>query len=666
MITFDLETKSHADLKKVGAWAYSEHPSTDVICACWGIDDQPIQEWWPEKFKFIPDDLNDALIDGHEIEAHNVAFEISIWTNVLAKKYGWPLPDLSQWRDTMAVACYLGLPAALGNLARVLGFPPKDPEGDRLITRYSKLYLKTAREVIPPEDHRKFVDYCRHDVALEQAVGDHMGDLPDEELEVFQAELEMNMRGLHLDLDGIEAATEVVDKRTEEITGEFLELTGLKPTQRDKVMAWCAGRGVELDNLQAEYLKELLEDEDLPQGDVRRAIELRVMVNKASTKKLDAMARQCGRDGRARFQSRYHGAVTGRPTGTGFQPLNLNRGFDDVPPDELVANIHHRDPAHLDLVYGDAMDAVARASRHWIMADRGHRIMAGDFASIEAVGLACLAGEAWKVEAFRNKEPIYELGACRIHNLPPEAERLARSDAKAFRRKYPKERQDGKTRELMGGYQGALGAWLKFDSSGRHSDADIIQMVRGWRDDHPAIVNFWWALDEAAVAAVRHPGETFRVRECAFQTRDEWLTAILPDGKRLWYRDPQLRAVMPRYHDVANRKECADGSCDCRPRPQVTYMAQKEGQWKRVSSYGGKWAENATQAACRQVMAAAVGRLRAAGYPLVLTVYDEGVAEVPLGQGSLEEFEELMTASEEPWKNWPISAEVWQGDRYRK
>ena len=49
MITFDLETKSHADLKKVGAWAYSEHPSTDVICACWGIDDQPIQEWWPGK-----------------------------------------------------------------------------------------------------------------------------------------------------------------------------------------------------------------------------------------------------------------------------------------------------------------------------------------------------------------------------------------------------------------------------------------------------------------------------------------------------------------------------------------------------------------------------------------------------------------------------------------
>ena len=669
MITFDLETKSEADLKKVGPWSYSEHPSTDVICACWGIDDQPIQEWWPGKHDYdggnwAPQDLLDAYRDGHEIEAHNVAFEISIWANVLTKKYGWFKPDLKRWRDTMAVACYLGLPAALGNLARVLGFPPKDLEGNRLITKYSKLYLKTAKSTIPEQDFRKFVNYCRHDVALEQAIGDYMSDLPNEELEVFQAELEINMRGLYLDLEGIEAATDVVDQRTKEITKEFVELTGLKPTQRDKVMAWCAEEGVELDNLQAEYLKELLEDEDLPQGNVRHAIELRIAVNKASTKKLDAMARQSSLDGRARFQVRYHGAITGRGTGTGFQPLNLTRGFEDVAPQQLVRDILYRDPKWLDTVYGDAMDAVAKASRHWIMAGKGYRIMAGDFASIEAVGLACLAGEDWKVEAFKNKEPIYELGACRIHNLPSEAEQLARSDPKAFKRKYPKERQDGKTRELACGYQGALGAWLKFDNSGRHSDGEIIQMVRGWRDEHPAIVNFWWALDEYAVAAVRHPSENFQVREIGFAMEDEWLTMILPDGKRLWYRDPQIRAVMPRYHDPAGK---CKGGCNCQPRPQVTYMAQKEGQWKRVHSYGGKWAENATQAASRQVMVAAVKRLRAAGYPLVLTVYDEAVAEVPIGQGSLEEFQAIMEESPGPWASeWPIRAEVWEGDRYRK
>ncbi|KKM75334.1 hypothetical protein LCGC14_1391360 [marine sediment metagenome] len=87
MITLDFETKSYADLKKVGTWAYSEHATTDVICACWGVDDGPIQEWWPGKNKTdeMPADLWDAIRTGHLVEAHYVAFERSIWVNVMAK-----------------------------------------------------------------------------------------------------------------------------------------------------------------------------------------------------------------------------------------------------------------------------------------------------------------------------------------------------------------------------------------------------------------------------------------------------------------------------------------------------------------------------------------------------------------------------------------------------
>ena len=44
-VILDFETRSEADLKKVGAWAYSEHPSTEVICACWALDDELIREW---------------------------------------------------------------------------------------------------------------------------------------------------------------------------------------------------------------------------------------------------------------------------------------------------------------------------------------------------------------------------------------------------------------------------------------------------------------------------------------------------------------------------------------------------------------------------------------------------------------------------------------------
>ena len=152
-ITCDFETRSYAKLKKVGTEAYAMDVTTDVICACWGIDDEPIQSWWPGKYETddMPDDLYDALFErrvgyrAHYIEAHKADFEIMIWRYVMARKYGWPEPFIDQWRDTMAVACYYALPAALDRLARVLGFEGKDPAGGRLMTKYSKLYLKTAK-----------------------------------------------------------------------------------------------------------------------------------------------------------------------------------------------------------------------------------------------------------------------------------------------------------------------------------------------------------------------------------------------------------------------------------------------------------------------------------------------------------------------------------------
>ena len=195
-ITFDFETKSYADLQKVGTEAYAADPTTDVICCAWGIDDEEIQTWWPGKYETddMPEDLYQALIiEQQEIEAHHCAFELFIWRYVMARKYGWPEPHIDQWRDTMAIACYYALPAALDRLARVLSFEGKDPACGRLITKYSKLYLKTAKTTIPPEDFAKFVKYCEHDVRLEQSISDRLGDLPERELAIFQLYLQVSL-----------------------------------------------------------------------------------------------------------------------------------------------------------------------------------------------------------------------------------------------------------------------------------------------------------------------------------------------------------------------------------------------------------------------------------------------------------------------------------------
>ena len=217
MITLDVETKSYADLPKVGAWNYSLDPTTDVICLYYqiiyqGSFEPAIEGWWPGDL--IPNELQIAIKSGLPIEAHNAAFEEAIWYNVLMPKYGFCDIHPDQWRDTMATACYLALPAGLDRLSVALGGTGKDPEGGRLITKYSKLSLKTAKPDIPPEDKKKWGIYCADDVAQEGGIGDFLGDLPPRELEIFQRNRRINRRGIYLDLDGIASASKIVDQRS--------------------------------------------------------------------------------------------------------------------------------------------------------------------------------------------------------------------------------------------------------------------------------------------------------------------------------------------------------------------------------------------------------------------------------------------------------------------
>jgi hypothetical protein len=73
------------------------------------------------------------------------------------------------------------------------------------------------------------------------------------------------------------------------------------------------------------------------------------------------------------------------------------------------------------------------------------------------------------------------------------------------------------------------------------------------------------------------------------------------------------------------------------------------------------------QAVAHDILRHAILNLRAAGYPCVLHVYDEILTEVPIGTGSLEQFEAIMRRVP-PWaEGWPVvAAGGWRGRRYRK
>ena len=664
----------------MGASAYSEHPSTDIICACWKYQGSDrVREWLPEWGLTVHlEELFDALDAGELIEAHGAPFEICIWMNVAAKKYNWPLVPLEQWRCSMAVACYQAMPRALDKLSEALGLGKmKDPRGKQLISQWSRRNLPTTQKrwenhdgVMPQIIKQEWLEYCAQDVRTEERVSNILGDLPDRELPNFHHQMVVNLRGIPIDIPAVSAAKDLVDQRAASLTAQFTEITGLAPTQTVKAKNWFNANGCELENMQADYIKEQFDAGAIPDGRSRDAMEIRLKIAKASTKKLGAMLRQSGADGRARFQVQYHGAVTGRTTGSGIQPLNFNRGFaswDPPPtPETLVRDISYGNAQYLDGVYGDATDAVAKATRHWVQAAPGHRFMAGDYVSIEAVLLACLAGEQWKVEAFREGVKIYEHMADKIYGLPPGT---------VTKKTHPLERQDGKTGELAFGYRGALGAWRNFDSSERHTDDRVLEICRAWRSEHPATTLLWDDMEDAAVAAIQCPGQRFNVPQAhvGFEMQDEWLNMILPNGKRLWYFRAEMGYAWPAWHRQGQAEggdhECALGLCNCKMTNQIFYWATKEQKWAQRSTYSGKLVENLVQATSRELLLLAARMAEDAGYPVFLTVYDEIACEVPEGYGSIEELTKIMSMvdTRPDWaEGWPINVDVWEGDRYKK
>ena len=75
---------------------------------------------------------------------------------------------------------------------------------------------------------------------------------------------------------------------------------------------------------------------------------------------------------------------------------------------------------------------------------------------------------------------------------------------------------------------------------------------------------------------------------------------------------------------------------------------------------------NCTQAVARDLLVNGMWKAEAAGYPIIATVYDEIIAEVPRGFGDLREFERLICELPDWAEGIPLMAGGWRGKRYRK
>jgi DNA polymerase len=461
-LSLDFETRSRADLKKVGAFRYANDPSTEIICAALSRDEGEPLIWVNSKFgqsdPGVDDLVKEWLYGDCLIYAHNAQFEQAIFEALCPRYFGFgnPWKMRPRWRCTAAMARKAALPSSLEKCAAVLGLKQqKDKRGGALIRKFCIPDPDTGEFVNPadhPEDFRALLDYCKQDVRTEQEIHQALKafELTGLSLRTFLMDYVINARGLPVNVEALHRAHELVQQASDKLAPEFKEITGLNPTQATAFLSWLKERGYAADDLRAATLDEQLEELEITDGsaEVIRALGIRKMLSYSSVKKLPAMIACAGpRDNRVRGSLLYHGAErTGRLSGRLVQPQNFKS-----PPPHLKPYTHEMyrliqqgtTVEEMDMHYGPAIECVGSCIRHFIH-QPGEKLLNADYSAIEARIIAWWAGEKWREEVFRTHGMIYEASAAEMFGLTMQ-------DFKDYKKKSGKHhplRQKGKVAEL--------------------------------------------------------------------------------------------------------------------------------------------------------------------------------------------------------------------------
>lgn len=642
--TIDFETRSSADLLKVGAFRYAQNFDTRVLCLVYELPGREPKLWIPGFA--LPQDLFFWIEDGGMVEAHNAEFEWCIWNYILVKQK-WPALPWTQLICSAAKAAVLGLPRKLGQLCDVLNTDvKKDMAGHQIMKRVSR--LKKPSKQFPdfwdedPEKLAKLYAYCEDDVRAEKAASEILPDLTPAGMKFYRLTQRINERGIYCDIASCRKAFEFAKRFEREYLKELRDLTNgkvLTVRQTEKIKEFLFDNGLTVPNLQAKTIVELLKLTNLTPK-AQRLLEIRQILNKSSLSKFYSMIKMAGPDGRIRGTLLFNGASTGRDTGKGIQPQNMPRGNSkDV--DLLIERLQSVPYEEFKKFYPNVFEALSNSLRGMLMAAPGKKLVAADFSAIETRVLFWLAGHKEGLQIFFDKGKIYEDMASSIYNLPIE-------EIDAIMR------QLGKQAILALGY--GMGA-PKFvvTCAGYHipiTEEFSKKVVSIYREKHWPVPAYWHDTERAAIRAVKDPGRIVVCGKCKFFVKGRFLICELPSGRRLFYRDPLVREV-----------ETPWGMKD---RLGYWGVNSTSKQWKYEETYGGKLVENQTQAVAADLMIEASGRHEMNNFPVILRVHDEDVAEVDEDRECLSEFEKIMEQNPKWAAGLPLEVKGWEGKRYRK
>ena len=632
-LSIDLETRSNADIGKTGVYRYAEDPDFDVLLFGVSVNSGPVQVYDLASGDVIPDDILAALSDNSVMKwAYNASFErvcLSVWLRRYYPQYfksycpdddpASKYLDPVAWRCSMVLGYYNGLPGGLEKVGAVLGFEQQKLKEGKDLIRYFCCPCKPTKSNggrtwnLPhhaPEKWQLFKQYNERDVLVEQQVQERLRKyaMPDFLWEEYALDQMINDRGIRIDRQMVAESIRIDELSKTNLIDRLKKMTGLdNPNSVIQMHDYLADNGLEMETLAKKEVAAAIKT--APEA-LAEVLSLRLQLAKSSVKKYQAMENSVCVDGRCHGMFQFLGAGrTGRWAGRLIQLQNLPQNhLPDL--EDARELVKQGDYEMLNALYASVPSVLSELIRTSFIPRDGYKFVVADYSAIEARVLSHLAGEKWRVEVFRTGGDIYCASASQMFGVP-----VVKHGVNGHLR------QKGKIAELALGYGGATGALRAMGALDMGLEEDELQpLVSMWREANPHIVQYWWDIDAAIKEAIqlRIPTKVGGIR---FECTNGMLFIHLPSGRRLSYVKPRIE---PNQYDGES----------------ITYSGPDANKkWGRIESYGPKFVENIVQAVSRDILAAAMKRLRA--YRIVGHVHDEVIVETPQDT-SLQEVCDLM------------------------
>ena len=655
-LSIDLETFSSVSIRESGAWKYIESPDFEILLFAYSLDDGPVQVIDVACGEPVPEWLVNALTDPDYIKrAYNAPFEYGC----LSKVYGPMIP--SQWRCTMFHGLYCGYTAGLDATGQALGLPEDKQKlrTGKLLINYFCVPCKPTKSNgqrtrnLPkhdPDRWRLFKEYNAQDVVTEMEIEKRLSltPVPAWVQHQWEVDLTINQRGVAVDQDLVNGALYMGAVTRDALMGEATRITELRNPNSGKQMLEWLNKAMDsegLSDLRKDTVSKALDG--MPDGDIRRVLEIRQELSKTSTKKFDAIEACVCADNRVRGLLQFYGANrTGRWAGRLVQVQNLPRTYTKNI--ELARDlVRKKDTGALKLIYGSVPDTLSQLIRTAFVASPGNVLIDADFSAIEARVISWLAGEEWRLQAFRDGKDIYCESASQMFGVPVVKHGI-----------NGELRAKGKIAELALGYQGGTGALINMGALDQGlKEEELPEIVTRWRDANSKIRDLWYAMDRAAIDVIGKGGTAVvnglkLSREYDIAQGVSKFVIQLPSGRCLYYINPSLGT-----NQFGGSSIIYNG------------VDQTTKRWKQIETYGGKLTENCVQAIARDALAGAVDRLEAAGFPIVFHVHDEVCIDMKPFASNKEMLKAVtdIMAAPIPWApTLPLNAEGWVGDFFTK